>query len=92
MVLVDYVNVDDIFGYLSRGKGRGREVRSLPLGFCVPIPLFQKSDTPSWGGERGGGRIPILQVSTNCIYNWEGADYLPSTFNSPWAGWVGRVS
>ena len=62
MVLVDYVNVDDIFGYLSSGKGRGREVRSLPLGFCVPIPLFQKSDTPSWGGEGRGENSYIASI------------------------------
>ena len=56
MLLVDYVNLDNIFGFLSRGKGKGRGagVRSLLLGFCAPIPLFQKSDTPRWGGEGRG--------------------------------------
>ena len=60
MLLVDYVNLDNIFGFLSRGKGRG--VRSLLLGFCAPIPLFQKSDTPRWGGEGRGENSYIASI------------------------------
>ena len=87
---MDYVNVDDIFGYLSRGKGRGREVRSLPLGFCVPIPLFQKSDTPSWGGERGGGEFlycKYLQIAST-TGKGQIISHLPST-PPGLGGWVG---